>query len=259
MAARDFRPKYDEMGGSQTASEPELEEVDDGEEFPSSRRLSCGALAFAAVVVLLVVATSKSEMSRRSETNAGFLSGHVNKTYQLISDSEDDLALQRYERAASTISEDWRPQMASVKMKDEKSVPKDHIMTLYHQTSPEACQGIIKSDFRLGKGGWCGKGIYFAMSPEETRQKAVTADSGHGCMLELKVDVGRIQRFKSCGRYNKMNLQRLRSFGYDSILFEPPERTGDEVIIFEPKRVREKKIIPFNSTWMAKRWFGKPR
>merc|ERR1712176_457998 len=128
-----------------------------------------------------------------------------------------------------------------------------------HQTSPEACEGIMQSDFRLGSGGWCGKGIYFAMSPEATRQKAVTDSSGHGCMLEVEVNVKRVRRLTSCGRYNRMTLKRLNRMGADTIVFEPPERTGDEVIIFDPKQVVSKKIIPFNNTWMAQRWYGKPR
>jgi len=178
-----------------------------------------------------------------------------------ISDGDElafDEQYERYAAAAKVISADWIEQPIRIGS-IAKDIPPDHKMTLYHQTSPEACEGIMHSDFRLGKGGWCGKGIYFALTPNATRQKAVTSTSGHGCMLEVVVDVGRIGRFSSCGKYNAMNLRKLRKQGYDSILFEPPEKTGDEVIIFEPNRIKSKKIIAFQKEWMAKRWYGPPR
>ena len=68
-----------------------------------------------------------------------------------------------------------------------ESVKGRKLMTLYHQTSPEACQGILAEGFRIGHGGWCGDAIYFALSPEATKTKAITPHSGIGCMLEVAV------------------------------------------------------------------------
>merc|ERR1712224_141662 len=146
----------------------------------------------------------------------------------------DEEDIEQFETAATVISQDWRPHVAA---DNRFEVPADGRMTVYHQTSPAACEGIMKTNFRLGSGGWCGKAVYFAMSPEDTRQKAVTDSSGHGCMIEAVVEVGRLKRFNSCGRYNKMDGWKLIGMGYDSILFEPPERTGDELIIFDTNRI----------------------
>jgi len=188
--------------------------------------------------------------------------GHVSSAFDEDGSEEElvltDDAYEKYAAAAKIVSADWVDmpiRIGSI----SRDIPKDHRMTVYHQTSPEACKGIMRSNFRLGKGGWCGKGIYFALTPNATRQKAVTESSGHGCMLEVVVDVGRIGRYKQCGKYNSMGLRKLNRAGYDTILFEPPEKTGDEVIIFEPWRVISKKIMPFEKSWMAKRWYGKPR
>merc|ERR1712018_1036742 len=67
--------------------------------------------------------------------------------------------------------------------------------TAYHQTSPEICKLIVDSQFKLGKGGLCGKAVYFALKPEATRTKAITKASQGGCMIEAVVDVGKTGRF----------------------------------------------------------------
>jgi hypothetical protein len=170
-------------------------------------------------------------------------------------------AMEHYEAAdsyffatAKAVSQDWEPMSEHVRAED---IPPGHLMKVYHQTSPEACQAIMNSNFRLGKPGWCGRGIYFALTPNATRRKAVAGSSGHGCMMELTIDVGRIRRYENCGRWGAMNLKKLNRENADSILFEPPEKSGDEVIIFEAWRVREKRIIPFDPSWMSNRWHGK--
>merc|ERR1712084_193529 len=106
-------------------------------------------------------------------------------------------------------------------------------------------------------GGWCGRAIYFAVAPGDTKRKAVAGSSGHGCMLEVVVDVGTIKRFNSCGQFNALTIRGVHRNGADTVLFEPPEKSGDEVIIFEPSRVISKRIIPFNSTWMSHKFKGK--
>jgi hypothetical protein len=180
-------------------------------------------------------------------------------------DDDDDMELSSYERGAALVSEDWYPHATDEVVNTAQSeingtikIPEDNIMTLYHQTSPEACEGIMNSDFRLGKGGWCGKAIYFAVSPFDTKRKAVAGSSGHGCMLECKVDVGRIKRFYTCGQFDMLTIRGVHRNGADTVLFEPPEKSGDEVIVFEPWRVISKRIIPFNPQWMSHRWHGKP-
>merc|ERR1712048_1226643 len=41
-------------------------------------------------------------------------------------------------------------------------------VTVYHQTSPQVCDLIMASNFRMGSGGLCGAAVYFALPPEAT-------------------------------------------------------------------------------------------
>eukprot|EP00913_Durusdinium_trenchii_P017637 g16576.t1 len=66
-----------------------------------------------------------------------------------------------------------------------------NIRYLYHQTSTSAGPKILNGGFRRGHIGWCGGGIYFALSAWSTYHKAVGLDSAHGFIIEAKVDLGR--------------------------------------------------------------------
>eukprot|EP00928_Gymnodinium_smaydae_P017667 TRINITY_DN16759_c0_g4_i1.p1 TRINITY_DN16759_c0_g4~~TRINITY_DN16759_c0_g4_i1.p1 ORF type:complete len:354 (-),score=68.96 TRINITY_DN16759_c0_g4_i1:245-1306(-) len=135
-------------------------------------------------------------------------------------------------------------------------------MKLYHQTSPEICDKIMASNFKLGKGGLCGKAIYFALNPEVTATKAITQWSHGGCMIEAVVDVGKQSGYywrggadwrfkKSCGGWNQMTATRLHNTGADSIVMRQGD--GDEIVIFEPERILSKKVVrPFKCNWMCK-------
>mmetsp|Transcript_31676 Transcript_31676/g.67310 ORF Transcript_31676/g.67310 Transcript_31676/m.67310 type:complete len:308 (+) Transcript_31676:51-974(+) len=136
------------------------------------------------------------------------------------------------------------------------TVNADGTLTLYHQTSPYICQLILQTGFKIGSGGWCGKAIYFAISPEATRTKAIAADSHAGCMIEARVDVGRIKRFPCCrycgaaqDQHVPWTLQQLKWQGYDSIKIDPGD--GDEYVIYSKDQVKSMRIIPFRSEWRA--------
>jgi len=127
-------------------------------------------------------------------------------------------------------------------------------LTLYHQTSPEACKGILANGFRLGHGGWCGDAIYFALSPQATKTKAITPHSGIGCMLEAVVDVGHKQKFECCrlcgGQKDEhvyWTEKGLKAKGYDSIEINPGD--GPEIVIYNNNRIVSIKSIPFNKDW----------
>jgi len=180
-------------------------------------------------------------------------------------EDDDDAGLSSYDRGAALVSQDWYPHVTEEVVTEVRSefngtveIPENHHLKVYHQTSPEACAGIMATNFRLGKGGWCGKAIYFAVSPFDTKRKAVAGSSGHGCMIEAVVDVGRIKRFYTCGQFNALKIRGVNKNGADTVLFEPPEKSGDEVIVFNPEQVISKRIIPFNPVWMSQRWHGKP-
>mmetsp|Transcript_120630 Transcript_120630/g.341077 ORF Transcript_120630/g.341077 Transcript_120630/m.341077 type:complete len:386 (-) Transcript_120630:137-1294(-) len=121
----------------------------------------------------------------------------------------------------------------------------ERYMTGYHQTSKDICESIMKSNFRRGSGGWCGGAIYFAMSPEATKTKAIAASSHDGCMIEAKVNVGRQKRAgRDCDHYNA---DKVRSENYDSVIFNPGD--GDEIVVYDPSRVVSKKILRYNEAW----------
>lgn len=90
---------------------------------------------------------------------------------------------------------------------------KSNHMYLYHQTSREAANEIIRRDrFYRGTGGAAGGGIYFATTKEATHAKA----HSRGVILRAKVRLGRVLH-ASPGEYRDMTFTKLQSMGYDSI------------------------------------------
>eukprot|EP00931_Biecheleriopsis_adriatica_P091433 TRINITY_DN6531_c0_g2_i1.p1 TRINITY_DN6531_c0_g2~~TRINITY_DN6531_c0_g2_i1.p1 ORF type:complete len:262 (-),score=37.60 TRINITY_DN6531_c0_g2_i1:48-833(-) len=114
------------------------------------------------------------------------------------------------------------------------------VITVYHQTGSHAGPLILAHGFRPGHAGWCGGGIYFAMSPKATQTKAIGPDSHKGFMIQAQVDVGRVKHMpRQCDRH--MSGGKLHKMGYDSIRFNPGD--GDEVIVYDPSRVKSMKRI----------------
>eukprot|EP00435_Cladocopium_sp_Y103_P028588 s2504_g7.t1 len=133
-----------------------------------------------------------------------------------------------------------------------------HIKYLYHQTSTSAGPQILQHGFRRGHIGWCGGGIYFALSKGATYHKAVGVDSHHGFIIEAKVDLGRTKYMpKYCTSspkcWGKPVHQAIRcldrsyeggrfsSDGYDSVYFNPGD--GGEYMIWDPSRVISMKRV----------------
>jgi len=108
------------------------------------------------------------------------------------------------------------------------------VLTLYHQTSREIAELILKSAFKVGTQGWCGGGIYFATDPAATETKAIGPDSHKGFLIEAKVDVGHVLQMNStCDR--QMSGTKLWAQHYDSIRFDPGD--GEEYVVYESNRV----------------------
>lgn len=132
----------------------------------------------------------------------------------------------------------------------EQESSQGHIITLYHQTSPSIGKIILQSGFKPGRLGWCGGGIYFAMTPKATTGKIKGPNSHHGFMIEAKVDVGRIKHMgwscttpPTCNHHPFRNCQDktnrgpwLKGKGYDSIAYTP-DPYGQEIVIYNPKQV----------------------
>eukprot|EP00930_Biecheleria_cincta_P033090 TRINITY_DN2291_c0_g1_i1.p1 TRINITY_DN2291_c0_g1~~TRINITY_DN2291_c0_g1_i1.p1 ORF type:complete len:170 (-),score=27.57 TRINITY_DN2291_c0_g1_i1:441-878(-) len=68
--------------------------------------------------------------------------------------------------------------------------PKHKVWTLYHVTGSQVGPKILRWGFRPGHVGWCGGGIYFGNTAQETKIKAVGVDSKQGYLIEAKVEVG---------------------------------------------------------------------
>jgi len=129
------------------------------------------------------------------------------------------------------------------------------LLKLYHQTSPEAGQSILKTGFRLGSGGLCGPAIYFSPSPKDTDVKAV---GGRGFIIEAIVDMGRMKVMNGqCD--HSMNTDKMREHGWDSLTLD---RGGFgecwflphcyEYIIYDNHRIKHMKGYPYNG-WRS--WF----
>eukprot|EP00439_Symbiodinium_sp_Y106_P052889 s1299_g7.t1 len=138
------------------------------------------------------------------------------------------------------------PPQAPDNRRRRRSPAQGNLRTGYHQTSPDVCKLIVRSAFRPGSDGHCGGAIYFALSPQATKTKAIGNDSKSGCMIEARVDVGRVKyEGPRCG--HKWTKQEFLQTGYDSIRFDPGD--GDELVIYDSSRVKSMKIIPFNNAW----------
>jgi hypothetical protein len=142
-------------------------------------------------------------------------------------------------------------------------VPKHKIWTLYHVTGSKIGPKILRWGFRPGHVGWCGGGIYFGNTPEETKIKAVGVDSKQGYLIEAKVNVGNVvfkPRFcisdAKCVRDNPGFAGHLRCLsnkpfdevkseleaqGHDSIVFNPGD--GNEVVIYDKSQVISMKHV----------------
>jgi len=141
--------------------------------------------------------------------------------------------------------------------------PKHKIWTLYHVTGSKIGPKILRWGFRPGHLGWCGGGIYFGNTPQETKIKAVGVDSKQGYLIQAKVAVGDIvfkPRFcisdAKCVAQNPGLAGHLRclsnkSFdeirselqeqGHDSIVFNPGD--GNEVVIYNKSQVISMKHV----------------
>jgi len=116
------------------------------------------------------------------------------------------------------------------------------IMTLYHQTSAEIGQLILKGGFKPGKMGYCGGAIYFATSPQATITKARSVYSHQGFMIEAVVRLGRVKRM---GPLCDMSMtgEKLHQQGFDTIAFNPID--GDEYVVYNSSQIVSTRQFPW--------------
>eukprot|EP00429_Kryptoperidinium_foliaceum_P060554 CAMPEP_0176076978 /NCGR_PEP_ID=MMETSP0120_2-20121206/38487_1 /TAXON_ID=160619 /ORGANISM="Kryptoperidinium foliaceum, Strain CCMP 1326" /LENGTH=395 /DNA_ID=CAMNT_0017410707 /DNA_START=65 /DNA_END=1249 /DNA_ORIENTATION=+ len=141
----------------------------------------------------------------------------------------------------------------------ESSETGGQLLRLYHQTSAEAGESILREGFRLGSGGLCGAAIYFSPSPKDTDVKAV---GGRGFIIEAVVDMGRMKVMSGmCD--NDMTAERMKQLGFDSITLD---RGGFrecwflphcyEYIVYDKSRIKSMKGYAYNgwASWFP--WMG---
>merc|ERR1712050_259384 len=111
-----------------------------------------------------------------------------------------------------------------------------NVMTLYHTTSPEIAELILKEGFKPGRGGWCGGAIYFIDHPHLPRSKFNPVTTKTGAVIEAQVDMGRMARMdRKCNKWFGHGVAPAVRHGYNSVTFNPGD--GDEYVILSNDRV----------------------
>lgn len=108
-----------------------------------------------------------------------------------------------------------------------------NVRTLYHQTSTDNADSIIRSQQmlggeRLGLGG--SGGIYFAEMSQETTRKATNL----GALLRAQVRLGRVKTISTSGD-SSITVESLQAEGYDSVRI--PRLGGTEYVAYKSDQV----------------------
>jgi len=110
------------------------------------------------------------------------------------------------------------------------------IMTLYHTTSPEVAELILKEGFKPGSGGWCGGAIYFIDHPHLPKSKYNPVTTKDGAIIEARVDMGRMATMdRKCNAGFGHGVSAAVSHGFESVTFNPGD--GAEYVIHSNSRV----------------------
>lgn len=120
--------------------------------------------------------------------------------------------------------------------KEQHHVPEQpkNVITLFHQTGPQAGPLILKHGFQVGRRGWCGPGIYFARKAKDTNTKAIGPDSHKGFLIEAQVDVGRVEYMPpTCDA--SLNGPKVWRDHFDSVSFDPGD--GVEFVVYSATRI----------------------
>lgn len=114
--------------------------------------------------------------------------------------------------------------------------PGGSVMTLYHTTSPQIAELILREGFKPGRGGWCGGAIYFIDQPYLKRTKFNPKTTKTGAIIEAKVDMGRMARMdRKCTASFGRGIGGAKSAHYDTLSFNPGD--GVEYVIWSNSRV----------------------
>lgn len=111
-----------------------------------------------------------------------------------------------------------------------------NLKILYHQTSPQNAQEIIRQGRMLpGSGGLVGAAVYFATNPSDTNHKA----QNKGVILECEVDIGKVKKVPPMGDMT-LNGKKVKDEGYDSVMI--PRPGGTEFVVYKPDDIKRIKV-----------------
>ncbi|XP_065567112.1 uncharacterized protein LOC136031445 [Artemia franciscana] len=126
----------------------------------------------------------------------------------------------------------------------------------FHGTDADACEKIVHNGFRLPRNDGIqrmfGCGIYFATDSSKSAQKVYTKGSN----LLILCDVLLGKQLKVSAHHYQMNLETIRSLGYDSI-FAPRDTKSvggvlfDEFVIYDPRQAYPKYVINYKVTQLG--------
>merc|ERR1719401_496273 len=118
------------------------------------------------------------------------------------------------------------------------------VLTMYHTTSREVANLILKTGFKSGKTGWCGGGIYFINTPILPKSKYAPGVTQGGAILEAQVQMGKLARMKHhCAGMGGGGVSGAKAMGYNSIVFK--QNDGPEWVIWDTQQVLSVKIYKY--------------
>lgn len=128
------------------------------------------------------------------------------------------------------------------------STVEGEIKTLYHTTSRDVAQLIVKGGFRPGRGGWCGGAIYFIDHPHLKKSKFNPKTTKTGAIVQAHVRMGSMAHLDHrCNGHGGHGVHAARNTGYNSLTFNPGD--GDEYVIWDTQQVMSVRIYEYTEQY----------
>ena len=115
---------------------------------------------------------------------------------------------------------------------------------MYHGTTKENAQAILRSGFRQSAGGMLGPGVYLSRDLQKASRYPIEHPESDRAVLKVLVSVGRVI---AINRQNHPYQKTWHNYGYDTA-WVPPNcgmvRSGlEEDCVWDPDRIQISKII----------------
>jgi hypothetical protein len=115
-----------------------------------------------------------------------------------------------------------------------------NIKTLYHCTKREFARSIVSNmEFKPGKSGMFGAGIYFAETPEQAKSKAANDGNGDAVTVTAEVYLGFMLEVPSAR--HSLTKDEVYSYGCHSV--HGLASGGSEYIVFTPHSIRVTGVV----------------